>query len=188
MALERFLDTYQRLNRNNLDLLGAIYSEDVRFSDPAHSLNGLPALRDYFAELYANVDTITFDFAEPHVSGDQVFVQWRMRLRHPRLNRGGEVEVPVLGEKAREQLKIPEGTQSGKVFRLRGKGIRPVRGGPQGDLMVHVVVETPVGLNKRQKELLREFETNLRDSKRSHSPREQGWMDKARGFFDRLSS
>ncbi|HMB16740.1 MAG TPA: nuclear transport factor 2 family protein [Pelovirga sp.] len=94
MALERFLDTYQRLNRNNLDLLGAIYSEDVRFSDPAHSLNGLPALRDYFAELYANVDTITFDFAEPHVSGDQVFVQWRMRLRHPRLNRGGEVEVP----------------------------------------------------------------------------------------------
>src|SRR6056297_468949 len=94
MALERFLDTYQRLNRNNLDLLGAIYSEDVRFSDPAHSLNGLPALCDYFAELYANVDTITFDFAEPHVSGDQVFVQWRMRLRHPRLNRGGEVEVP----------------------------------------------------------------------------------------------
>lgn len=101
---------------------------------------------------------------------------------------GGEVEVPVLGDQEREQLKIPEGTQSGKVFRLRGKGIRPVRGGPQGDLMVQVVVETPVGLNKRQKELLREFETNLRESKRSHSPREQGWMDKARGFFDRLGS
>jgi molecular chaperone DnaJ len=101
---------------------------------------------------------------------------------------GGEVDVPTLGEESTLQLKIPEGTQSGKVFRLRGKGIRPVRGGPQGDLMVHVVVETPVGLSKRQKELLREFETSLRDSGRSHSPREQGWMDKVRGFFDRLGT
>jgi molecular chaperone DnaJ len=96
--------------------------------------------------------------------------------------------VPTLGEQSTLQLKIPEGTQSGKIFRLRGKGIRPVRGGAQGDLMVHVVVETPVGLNKRQKELLRDFETSLRDSGRSHSPREQGWMDKVRGFFDRLGS
>ncbi|MFU8822459.1 MAG: molecular chaperone DnaJ [Gammaproteobacteria bacterium] len=101
---------------------------------------------------------------------------------------GGEVNVPTLGEQSTLQLKIPEGTQSGKIFRLRGKGIRPVRGGAQGDLMVHVVVETPVGLSKRQKELLRDFETSLRDSGRSHSPREQGWMDKVRGFFDRLSS
>lgn len=101
---------------------------------------------------------------------------------------GGEVEVPTLGKESHERLKVPEGTQSGKVFRLRGQGIRPVRGGPQGDLMVHVVVETPVGLGKRQKELLRDFETSLRDSGRSHSPREQGWMDKVRGFIDRLSS
>lgn len=101
---------------------------------------------------------------------------------------GGEVNVPTLGEQSTLQLKIPEGTQGGKIFRLRGKGIRPVRGGPQGDLMVHVVVETPVGLNKRQKALLEEFDTSLRDSGRSHSPREQGWMDKVKGFFDRLSS
>jgi len=101
---------------------------------------------------------------------------------------GGEVDVPTLGEESTLQLKIPEGTQSGKIFRLRGKGIRPVRGGPQGDMMVHVLVETPVGLNKRQKELLRDFETSLRDSGRSHSPREQGWMDKVRGFFDRLGT
>jgi molecular chaperone DnaJ len=100
---------------------------------------------------------------------------------------GGEVDVPMLGEQSSEELKIPEGTQGDKVFRMRGKGIRPVRGGPQGDLMVHVVVETPVGLNKRQKELLRDFEASLRDSGRSHSPREQGWVDKVRGFFDRLS-
>jgi molecular chaperone DnaJ len=101
---------------------------------------------------------------------------------------GGEVEVPTLGEESTLQLKIPEGTQSGKVFRLRGKGIKPVRGGPQGDMLVQVVVETPVGLNKRQKELLDEFETSLRGSGRSHSPREQGWMDKVRSFFDRLGS
>jgi molecular chaperone DnaJ len=101
---------------------------------------------------------------------------------------GGEVDVPTLGGETRESLKVPEGTQSGKVFRLRGKGIRPVRGGPQGDLMVHVVVETPVGLKKQQKELLREFEASLRDSGRSHSPREQGWMDKVRGFIDRLGA
>ncbi len=93
-ALERFFNTYQRLNRDNLDLLKEIYSDDIRFSDPAHSLNGLPALRDYFAELYANVEDITFDFSSPRISNDQVFVQWVMRLRHPRLNRGGEVEVP----------------------------------------------------------------------------------------------
>ena len=101
---------------------------------------------------------------------------------------GGEVNVPLLREESGETLKVPEGTQSGKVFRIRSRGIRPVRGGPQGDLMVHVVVETPVGLKKRQKDLLREFETSLRDSNRSHSPREQGWVDKVRGFFDRLSS
>jgi len=101
---------------------------------------------------------------------------------------GDTVEVPTLGEESTLELKIPEGTQSGKVFRLRGKGVRPVRGGPQGDLMVHVQVETPVGLNKHQKELLRDFELSLRDSSRSHSPREQGWMDKVRGFFDRLGS
>ena len=101
---------------------------------------------------------------------------------------GGEVEVPALGDEPKLQLKIPEGTQSGKIFRLRGKGIRPVRGGPQGDLLVQAMVETPVGLNKRQRELLREFEASLRDSGRSHSPREQGWMDKVRGFFEKLGS
>jgi molecular chaperone DnaJ len=100
---------------------------------------------------------------------------------------GGEVEVPTLGDESSLKLKIPDGTQSGKVFRLRGKGIRPVRGGSQGDLLVNVLVETPVGLNKNQKELLRKFETSLRSSGRSHSPREQGWVDKLRNFIDRLS-
>ncbi len=93
-ALERFFSIYQRLNRDNLELLADIYSDEIRFTDPAHSLCGLSALHRYFAELYANVEHISFDFSSPHISTDQVFVQWVMRLRHPRLNRGREVEVP----------------------------------------------------------------------------------------------
>lgn len=59
-------------------------------------------------------------------------------------------------------LKIPvEGTQSGKQFRLRGKGVAPVRGGGAGDLMCRVVIETPVKLSRRQRELMEEFRTTL---------------------------
>ena len=93
-ALERFLHIYRHLNRDNLALLEEIYSTDVRFSDPAHSLEGLAVLQGYFAELYANVDSITFDFTDQHACQDQVFVQWQMRLRHPRLNGGAEILVP----------------------------------------------------------------------------------------------
>jgi molecular chaperone DnaJ len=100
---------------------------------------------------------------------------------------GGEVEVPTLGDEPSLRLKVPEGTQSGKTFRLRGRGVRPVRGGATGDLLVDVVVETPVKLTKAQKELLRKFDDSLRESSRSHSPREQGWLDKARAFFERLA-
>ena len=100
---------------------------------------------------------------------------------------GGEVEVPTLGEQSSLKLKIPDGTQSGKVFKLRGRGVRPVRGGGQGDLQVTVVVESPVNLTKHQKELLEEFDASLRDSRRSHSPRQQGWLDKARSFFEKLN-
>jgi len=100
---------------------------------------------------------------------------------------GGDVDVPSLGDDPSLRLKVPEGTQSGKTFRLRGKGVKPVRGGPTGDLLVDVVVETPVNLTKAQKDLLRKFDDSLRKSSRSHSPREQGWLDKARAFFERLA-
>ncbi len=94
---------------------------------------------------------------------------------------GGEIEIPTLDGVAR--LKIPVETQSGKVFRLRGKGIKGVRSISRGDLMCHVVVETPVSLTERQKELLREFETiNAKDSAR-HNPKAQSWMDKVKEFF-----
>ena len=94
---------------------------------------------------------------------------------------GGEIEIPTLEGMAR--LKIPAETQSGKVFRLRGKGIKNVRNHVHGDLMCHVVVETPVNLTERQKELLREFEEISSGNATRHNPKAQGWMDKVRDFF-----
>ncbi|MHB1374889.1 MAG: molecular chaperone DnaJ, partial [Thauera sp.] len=94
---------------------------------------------------------------------------------------GGEIEIPTLEGMAR--LKIPAETQSGKVFRLRGKGIKNVRSHAHGDLMCHVVVETPVSLTERQKELLREFEEISSGNADRHNPKAKGWMDKVRDFF-----
>ncbi len=94
---------------------------------------------------------------------------------------GGEIGIPTLDGEA--HLKIPAETQSGQVFRLRGKGIRPVRQTSAGDLMCHVVVETPVRLTDRQKDLLRELdEINKKDGDR-HNPRAKGFMDKVKEFF-----
>lgn len=98
---------------------------------------------------------------------------------------GGELEVPTLD--GRVKLKIPQETQTGKVFRLRGKGVTQVRGGGVGDLLCKVVVETPVKLTDKQKELLREFKESLGDSDR-HSPKEKSWFDGVRDFFDGLKS
>jgi molecular chaperone DnaJ len=94
---------------------------------------------------------------------------------------GGEIEIPTLDGVAK--IKIPAETQSGKVFRLRGKGIKGVRSNVHGDLMCHVVVETPVSLTARQKELLEELEAiNVRDGSR-HNPRAKSWLDKVKEFF-----
>jgi len=94
---------------------------------------------------------------------------------------GGEIEIPTLDGHAK--INIPAETQSGKVFRLRGKGIKGVRSSTHGDLMCHMVVETPVNLTERQRELLRELETlNEQDGAR-HNPRTKTWMDKMKQFF-----
>ncbi len=94
---------------------------------------------------------------------------------------GGEIEIPTLDGSAR--IKIPAETQSGKIFRLRGKGIKGMRTNSHGDLNCHVVIETPVKLTDRQKELLREFETISAEDSPRHSPRAQSWMDKVKEFF-----
>jgi len=97
---------------------------------------------------------------------------------------GGELEVPTLN--GRLKLKIPAETQSGKVFRMRGKGVKSVRGGMAGDLLCRVNIETPVNLNGRQKELLREFEQSIQGAGEHHSPQSASWMDRVKSFFDDL--
>lgn len=99
---------------------------------------------------------------------------------------GGELEIPTL--EGRVKLRIPPETQSGKVFRLRGKGVRSVRTSSKGDLLCRVVVETPVNLNKRQKDLLREFEQSMSDDGNKHSPRANSWLDGVKKFFDSMTN
>lgn len=94
---------------------------------------------------------------------------------------GGEIEIPTLDGVAR--LKVPAETQTGKVFRLRGKGIKGVRSIGHGDLLCHVVVETPINLTDRQRDLLREFEEISQTNAERHNPRAKGWMDRVRDFF-----
>jgi molecular chaperone DnaJ len=98
---------------------------------------------------------------------------------------GGTIEVPTLDGSA--TIKVPPETQSGRVFRLREKGIRPVRGGPTGDLFCRVVVETPVNLSREQKDLLQNLEDSLLRNAGKHHPREETWLDGVRRFFGRLT-
>lgn len=94
---------------------------------------------------------------------------------------GGEIKVPTLD--GRVVLKIPAETQSGRILRLRGKGVKPVRGGAIGDLLCRIEVETPVNLSREQKELLRQLDTSLRAGGERHVPREHSWFDGVKRFF-----
>jgi molecular chaperone DnaJ len=94
---------------------------------------------------------------------------------------GGTVEVPTL--EGDVTLKIPSETQSGRVFRLRDKGVKPVRGGARGDLFCRVVVETPVNLSAEQRELIRHLDETLKRDANRHAPREKGFFEGVKRFF-----
>ena len=94
---------------------------------------------------------------------------------------GGDIQIPTLDGKVK--IKIPEGTQTGKLFRLRGKGISPIRGGSTGDLLCRAVIETPQNLSKNQKELLREFQDSVSNNSKQNPLREE-WFSKVKSFFD----
>jgi len=96
---------------------------------------------------------------------------------------GGEIEVPTLS--GRVKLKIPVGTQSDKVFKVKGSGAPSVRSGAKGDLLCRVVVETPVNLTHKQKELLNQFQKTL-SSDNKQSPRSTSWFDKVKKFFEEM--
>ncbi len=94
---------------------------------------------------------------------------------------GGEIDVPTLEGKA--SIDIPEGTQTGKKFRLRGKGIKGVRGSYPGDLYCHITVETPVKLTEHQKRLLKELDESFQKGGNKHSPNGDSWTDRLKKFF-----
>lgn len=99
---------------------------------------------------------------------------------------GGELEIPTLD--GRVKLKIPDGTQTGKLFRLRGKGVKPVRGGSVGDLLCRAVVETPVNLTRRQRELMEELKSTMGEGGASQSPRQTSWFEGVKNFFEDMKS
>ena len=99
------------------------------------------------------------------------------------LTLGGELEVPTL--EGRAKLKVPAGTQSGKMFRLRGKGVENVRNtGFIGDLYAEVHVETPINLTKQQKELLQQLDDSIQAGGSKHNPKKSSWSDKIKSFID----
>ncbi len=99
---------------------------------------------------------------------------------------GGTVEVPTLD--GHIALKVPPETQSGKVFRLKGKGVRSVRAPGYGDLFCRVQVETPVNLTPEQKEALRRFDESIKGGGERHSPRARSWFDGVKSFFERMGA
>jgi molecular chaperone DnaJ len=94
---------------------------------------------------------------------------------------GGAIDVPTLGGTA--EIELPEGTQHGKTFRLRGKGIKGVRSSYPGDLYCHINVETPVKLSEHQRKLLKELDKSFRDGGERHSPNSKSWTDKVKDLF-----
>ena len=95
---------------------------------------------------------------------------------------GGDIEVPTLLQ-GKAVITLPEGTQHGKQFRLRGKGIKGVRSSSAGDLYCHIQVETPVKLTEHQKKLLKQLDESLEKGGKKHSPSEKSWFDRAKDFF-----
>lgn len=127
-------------------------------------------------------------YVEIHIKPHAVFqregddLHCEMPISFSKAALGGEIEVPTLTGKV--SFTVPEGTQTGKTFRLKGKGIKGVRSGYAGDLFCHMIVETPVKLTDKQKDLLREFERSTSEGGAKHSPQSKGWMDKVKDFFE----
>jgi molecular chaperone DnaJ len=97
---------------------------------------------------------------------------------------GGELEIPTLD--GRVKLRIPAETQTGKLFRLRGKGVPIPHSSNHGDLLCRVVIETPVNLSDTQRELLEQFDLDCKNDKRDHSPQSTSWFSSVKRFFENL--
>lgn len=136
-------------------------------------LNGAPA-----GDLYVEIHVKPHPIFERH--GQDLHCQMPISFTTAAL--GGELEIPTLQGKVK--LKIPPETQTGKVFRLRGKGVQAMRGQSIGDLLCHIAVETPVNLSREQKEMLEKFHQALEEDNKNHSPQEKSWFERVKAFFD----
>jgi len=129
-------------------------------------------------------------YVQVHVKDHPIFTRdganlyCEVPISFPKACLGGEIEVPTLSGKV--ALKIPAETQTGRLFRLSGKGVKPVRGGAVGDLMCRVRIETPVHLNKEQTDLIKQFDESLSGGGSKHSPQAHGWLDGVKQFFDKI--
>ncbi len=128
-------------------------------------------------DLYIEIRVKEHDLFER--DGDDLHVKVPVPLTTVAL--GGMIEVPTLGGKA--EIELPEGTQNGKTFRLRGKGIKGLRSSYPGDLYCHVAVETPVKLTEHQRKLFKELDESLRKGGDRHSPDAKSWTDRVKGLF-----
>ena len=152
---------------------GVDEGDRIRLSgEGEHGVNGGPS-GDLYVQIHLKEHTV--------FKREQNDLHCEMPISFTTAALGGEIEIPTLDGVA--QIKIPAETQSGKIFRLRGKGIKGVRSHAHGDLLCHVVVETPVNLTDRQKELLRELEETSSSDSARHNPRAKSWMDRVREFF-----
>ena len=117
--------------------------------------------------------------------GNDLYCEVPIRFSQAAL--GAELTVPTLQGEA--VVKVPAETQTGKVFRLRGKGVKSVRSHATGDLLCRVVVETPVNLTAKQRELLNDFEQTFDGEEGAkHSPKSSSFFDGVKSFLDRIIS
>ena len=156
---------------------GVDTGDRIRLSGEGEAgMNGAPP-----GDLYVEVEV-----AEHNIfSRDGTHLYCDVPLKFADATLGGEIDVPTLD--GRVKLKVPAETQTGKLFRLRGRGVPAVRGGPTGDLLCRVVIETPVRLSDKQKELLREFSDSLESNGTRHSPKESNWFQSVKSFFEGLA-
>lgn len=153
---------------------GVDTGDRIRLSGEGEAgINGGPAGDLYVQMHLKDHDIFVRDENDLHVEMPIPFTQAAL---------GGTLKVPTLTGEV--NLKIPLETQSGKVFRLRGKGVKSVRSSMTGDLLCRIDVETPVNLTSKQKKLLEQFQVALEKGGEKHSPQQHGWGNKAKSFFD----
>jgi molecular chaperone DnaJ len=117
--------------------------------------------------------------------GDDLYCEVPIRFSQAAL--GADIVVPTLDGEA--LIKVPLETQTGKLFRLRGKGVKSVRSHGPGDLLARVVIETPVNLTKLQRDLMKQFDKTFEgEAGARHSPRSSGFLDSVKSFWDRMTS